>query len=110
MRAYLVSSKVLCEKPIENVFTGADEAWAIAETTIEESTPPERNAPSVTSEISRALVASKISSRRCTFASSYDSDVFCCQSARQYVSMTGAPLPAVQVNVDAGGRRCTPVK
>ena len=46
-------------KPIENVFTGSAEASAIAATTADESIPPERNAPSGTSAISRLRVASR---------------------------------------------------
>ncbi len=52
-----------CVKPIENVLTGADDASDMAATTAAESTPPERNAPSGTSEIIRRRVAARIWSR-----------------------------------------------
>jgi hypothetical protein len=52
-----------CVKPIENVCTGRLEASAIAATTAAESTPPERKAPSGTSEISRRAVAARMCSR-----------------------------------------------
>ena len=81
----------------------------MAATTADESTPPDRNAPSGTSAISRARVASTMRSRRWRRASSYDSVVFVRQSARQYVSMRGSD-PAVHVSVDAGGRRRMPLK
>ena len=50
-------------KPIENVRTGSGESCAIAATTAEESIPPERNAPSGTSAISRLRVASSSAAR-----------------------------------------------
>ena len=42
---------------MENVLTGEPVARAMQATTIEESTPPERNAPSGTSDISRSCTA-----------------------------------------------------
>ena len=48
-RAASSSSYAGSSKPIENVFTGRDEASAISATTRLESTPPDRNAPSGTS-------------------------------------------------------------
>ena len=44
-------------KPIENVRTGSDDCSAIAATTVEESTPPDRNAPRGTSAIIRRPTA-----------------------------------------------------
>src|SRR5438046_338074 len=58
MRAYAVSSYSLFGKPIENVLTGPEQNSDIKATTADESTPPERNAPRGTSEISRSLMAS----------------------------------------------------
>ena len=49
-------------KEIEQVFTGSGDTRAIVATTALESTPPERNAPSGTSDMSRSLTES--SSRR----------------------------------------------
>ena len=56
-RAWGSSSNPWWSKPIENVRTGSADCCAIAATTAEESIPPERKAPSGTSEIMRRLVA-----------------------------------------------------
>ena len=58
MRAYFASLKSSLVKPIEKVFTGPELARAISPTTVEESMPTLRNAPSGTSEIKRMRVAS----------------------------------------------------
>ena len=49
--AYVDSSVAASSKPIVNVRTGSRETRDIAATTADESTPPERNAPSGTSAI-----------------------------------------------------------
>ena len=56
-RAWQLVVAAASSKPIEKVFTGCVEAAAISATTIEESTPPERNAPSGTSAIIRRRTA-----------------------------------------------------
>ena len=57
-------------KPTENVLTGWLLARAMQATTIDESMPPDRNAPSGTSDISRDRTASSTVSRTRRRASS----------------------------------------
>jgi hypothetical protein len=56
-------------KPIEKVRTGSGEVSAIAATTVAESIPPERKAPSGTSEIILSLTACRISRRISSWSS-----------------------------------------
>ena len=56
-------------KPIEKVFTRPPAASAISATTVEESRPPERKAPSGTSATSRRSTAGRSSARKRSSAS-----------------------------------------
>src|SRR5215467_3867112 len=58
IRAYRVSSYSFAEKPIEKVLMVPDPTLAIVATTAEESMPPDRKAPSGTSETRRRRTAS----------------------------------------------------
>ena len=69
-RANGSSLKRSSSKPIENVLTGSRGSSAIAATTADESTPPERKAPSGTSAIIRRRTAARIASRISSCSSS----------------------------------------
>ena len=60
LAAYDDSSAEGTSKPIEQVLTGERLASAISATTLEESTPPDRKAPSGTSATIRLVTASRI--------------------------------------------------
>ncbi len=60
LRAYFSSLKSCSSNPIENVLTGAELSCAIRATTVDESTPPDRNAPNGTSEIILRRVDSRM--------------------------------------------------
>ena len=102
--------------PIVNVRTGPL-LWAcIIDTTSAESMPPERNAPSGTSERMRIRVASSRSS--CTASTAAPSSlgsvvVAVASSTDQYargMESPGAALTATTSKIDAGGSLETPVK
>jgi hypothetical protein len=61
---------------MEKVLTGELLTSLIRATTVEESTPPERNAPSGTSDISRTRTASRRISRTRSPASSSEMSIF----------------------------------
>jgi hypothetical protein len=61
---------------MEKVFTGCELSCAIKATIVEESTPPERNAPSGTSEIILSLVDSRKMRRVSASASSSEIFIF----------------------------------
>ena len=67
--AWADSLKAGSPKEMEQVFTGSLDNPAIMATTAEESTPPDRKAPSGTSEISRISTASRRRSRSSCSAS-----------------------------------------
>ena len=57
-RAYVTSEKSFSSKPIENVLTGFAPTLLMIATTADESMPPDRNAPSGTSDTRRIFTAS----------------------------------------------------
>jgi hypothetical protein len=59
MRAYFSSLSSASGKPMEKVFTGRVESVAMSATTVDESTPPDRKAPSGTSATMRRRTASR---------------------------------------------------
>ena len=92
---------------MENVFTGRDESSAMSATTVLESSPPLRKAPSGTSLIIRRLTAWRSSWVACSVASASpggrgDGS----KRSRQY----GRRLtcPAWTTTVSPGSTRCTP--
>ena len=72
VRASALSSNSASRKPIEKVFTGPPDRRDISATTLLESTPPERNAPSGTSLTRCDRTASSSTSCSCARASSSD--------------------------------------
>src|SRR5687767_15823032 len=90
--AYLSSLKSCSSKPIEKVLTGCEDSCAISATTVEESTPPERKAPSGTSEIILRLVDSRSSRVVSSMASSSPMSIFFEKSGRQYRRVSISPL------------------
>ena len=92
------------------MLTGSLETRAIVATTALESTPPERNAPSGTSEIMRRRIDS--SSRRFSSSQASGSVIGLSSVKRtsQYSTGSGSGWPRLTVSRCAGGSLRVPVK
>src|SRR3990172_3034894 len=90
-------------KDIEQVLTGSFDSPAIIATTALESTPPDKNAPSGTSEMSRTRTASRNRSINSAFASASLIGPVVANGKSQYSRGVGNGRPRSIRKVCAGG-------